>query len=437
MPHWNAGDLRAQLDMYEQHTIETFGASGAGGDWHPYAALRRAAHIAGVTDPDFYADLHRTALLAGVTDWGFYPEDPGSPLVASGGGWCFWWDDECQSRFAEIWGPDADQVADGLADRFGFGWPWLAGTALPTRAPTTQARIEAFAADEALVARTNGTNPRTILGLSTVWGSFRVLRARRSWFVPTEAVCAVCGHRFWTGEVPVWTYTRFGVGRYCEDCCLRVRTGVQGNWRRPEAVTALRELAEAFGAIPKQAYAFEFLPLDAALERRDRCMRALCAMPDVRTLKYALGVSDWLGALQAAGLVGEARRTSRGTWCRADDGHLCRSLIEKSIDDWMARRGLAHEREPHWPAHPTLNSNGRKRADWLLPSGAYVECVGMMEDPDYAEKVRLKQLLAADLGLRIYLVGPTDLYALDQVFVDELLNLGTARETDASGTTRK
>jgi len=74
----------------------------------------------------------------------------------------------------------------------------------------------------------------------------------------------------------------------------------------------------------------------------------------------------------------------------------------------------------YWPAHPIWNSRGRKRADWRLPSGAYVECVGMMTDAQYARKITEKQRLAAELGLRLYLIGPTDMLQLDKLLVGEL-----------------
>lgn len=357
-------------------------------------------------------------------DWGFRAEDPGGALGGYVAHWCFWWDDECQDRFSGLWGRDADEVADDIADRYGFGWPWLAPRVLPTRAPTTQALIESFLAEDWLVARTNGTNPRTVLDVSTVWGSFHVVRTRRSWFVPSATACAVCDREFWTGELPVWTYMQFGIGRYCQACCQRARDGRRRRWSGDEAVAALRELATSFGGIPTQAYGFEVLPPNAPPEDRDRWMRALCNMPDPVTLKQVVGVRDWFGALQVAGLVDDGRRTSRGTWCRAEDGHLCRSLLEKSIDDWMSRRGLPHDREPRWPVHLTLNPHRLKRADWLLPSGAYVECVGMMEDPHYAEKITLKQRLAEDLGVKLYLVWPSDIYSLEGIFAEEVSSIG-------------
>lgn len=353
-------------------------------------------------------------------DWGFVAEDPRGALNGAVSNWCFWWDDWCQHRFAQLWGHDAEDVADDLADHYEFAWPWLASRALPVRACITQSRIEALCAEPRVVERANGTNPRVILDVSTVWGSFHVVRHRRTWPGPSLSSCAVCGAEFWSGELPVWTFVQFGIGRYCRTCCFRARTGTEiDRWTPEKAGQAIRELTDALGSIPRQAYAFEALPIDAPPHTRDRWMRALCAMPNVAVLKAMFDVGDWLGVLQAVGLVGETRRTGRGTWCRAEDGHLCRSLLERSIDDWFHRNGIHHECEPHWPTHPAHNPRGLKRADWLLDSGAYVECTGMMEDPNYLAKIKAKQHLAAELGLRLYLVGPTDLYALNRIFAAE------------------
>ena len=113
----------------------------------------------------------------------------------------------------------------------------------------------------------------------------------------------------------------------------------------------------------------------------------------------------------AAEIVGDTWRPAWGTWCRARDGHRCRSPLEKSIDDWFASRDVAHECEPYWSAHPALNPSGRKRADWLLADGTYVECAGMIDQPDYAAKITLKRELADELGIPLIVVGPTDLHS--------------------------
>lgn len=355
-----------------------------------------------------------------VTDWGFYADDPRGALNGSAARWCFWWDDEVQARFEQAWGNDASAVADELADRYAYVWPWMIPDLLPAHAPDTEARIEFLLAGEFLVRRTEGTNPRAVFASSTTWGAFHTVRKRRTWAPPRWRRCPICEAEFFGGEPPIWTYRQFGPSRYCTSCCFRARDGNR-DARTPEEVTsAVRELAAAFETIPPQAYSFELLPLEAPEEYRDRIMRALCAMPPVETVMSVLSAPDWLGVLVASGLVEAGWRPSLGTWCRATDGHRCRSLLEKSIDDWFTAHGVAHESEPPWPGHPTLNPSGRRRADWRLPSGAYVECVGMLADSNYRQKVKEKKALADALGIRLYLVVPSDLLDLGTLFSEEL-----------------
>ena len=61
-----------------------------------------------------------------------------------------------------------------------------------------------------------------------------------------------------------------------------------------------------------------------------------------------------------------------------------------------------------------------RRADWLLPDGTYVECAGMLESKDYAEKIAVKQELARALGLALIVVGPTEMHRLGQIFGRQL-----------------
>lgn len=355
-----------------------------------------------------------------MTDWGFHADHPHGALDGALAYWCFWWTEKTQARFEEAWGQDADALADELADHYAFAWPWIAEHALLTRAPVTQERIEKLLSDRALVRRTQGTNPRTVLAVSTVWGAFHTVRKRRSWDPPSWQPCGACGREFFGGEPPVWTYRQFGPSRYCTACCILVRDGRKGEWTREGVAAAVRQLAAAAETIPTQAYAFQPLPLSAPADRRDRLMRALCDMPPLDTIKAVLGAGDWLGVLQASALVEDAWRPSRGTWCRAADGHRCRSLLEKAIDDWFHANGVAHDCEPLWPAHPKLNPSGRRRADWQLASGAYVECAGMLADSSYREKIARKKLLARELGIRLYVVVPSDLFDLRKIFTAEL-----------------
>jgi len=205
------------------------------------------------------------------------------------------------------------------------------------------------------------------------------------------------------------------------DCCFRVRNGdPRATWFEDEVKAALQELRAAFGAIPQQGFSAGRVPHDGLPEERDRRIRALLAMPPGETVKGVLRQQDWLGSLRAAGLVGETYRPSRGTWCHASDGHRCRSLLEKAIDDWFTANGVSHTCEPRWPAHPEFNPSGAKRADWLLDDGTYVECAGMLEKKDYAQKIVLKRQLAESLGVPLIIVAPTDMHRLGHIFGEQL-----------------
>jgi hypothetical protein len=132
------------------------------------------------------------------------------------------------------------------------------------------------------------------------------------------------------------------------DCCLQVRDGnPKPTWSKGEVIDALRGVHEAIGAVPPQNFAALSFPKAAGVRQRDDYMRALLATPHAELIKSILGQDDWLGVLRAAGLVDRSWRPSMGTQCYADDGHSCRSLLEKSIDDWFARNGIVHECEPN------------------------------------------------------------------------------------------
>jgi len=357
-----------------------------------------------------------------ISDWGYRYNEPDGPFAGSWFHQYSWWDDWCQQRFDELWTDEADRVADDLADTYWFYWPWVIGRALITGAPDTYEQILALAKDPHRPGPAHiELNPHAISDQIATIGAFHVLRRRRTWREPSAAVCATCGQDFWNGDVRPWAIQAFGPVRYCMDCCFRARNGdPRATWFDTEVKAALYELRDAFGAIPARGFAAGRVPHDGTPEERDRRIQALLVMPPSETVKRVLGQPDWLGALRAAGLVGETWRPSRGTWCDANDGHRCRSLPEKAIDDWFTANSIAHECEPKWPHHPQFNPSGAKRADWLLEDGTYVECAGMLESKDYAEKIAIKQQLATTLQVPLIVVGPTDMHRLARFFAGHL-----------------
>jgi hypothetical protein len=136
-----------------------------------------------------------------------------------------------------------------------------------------------------------------------------------------DGISSVCCTDYWDGNVKSWALKAFGPVRYCMDCCLQSRDGnPQRRWSKDKVIQAIWELCDAFGAIPRQQFAYTPIPYDGGSEQRDRRMRALVDMPNVGIVKRVLGQKDWLGVLHSAGLVGETWRPSRGTWCQTPVG---------------------------------------------------------------------------------------------------------------------
>ena len=359
-----------------------------------------------------------------ISDWAFRSQEGDGPFAGSWFHQYNWWDDWCQRRFDSLWTNHADHVADDLADEYWFYWPWLIGKALITSSPDTYERILDFARDEHRPGPAHlELNPHAVSDQIATIGAFHVVRRRRTWREPSGAICPTCGQEYWNGDIRPWAIQAFGPVRYCMDCCFQVRNGdPRPTWSQEEVKAALRNLQDAFEAIPAQNFSAGRVPHDGPDEQRDQLISALMAMPPVNTVKRVLGQKDWLGTLKAAGLVGDTWRPSLGTWCHATDGHRCRSLLEKAIDDWFTTNGIPHECEPRWPRHPEFNPSGAKRADWLLNDGTYVECAGMLQNKDYAEKIALKQQLAQQLLLPLVVIGPTDMHRLSQIFAGYVIH---------------
>lgn len=124
----------------------------------------------------------------------------------------------------------------------------------------------------------------------------------------------------------------------------------------------------------------------------------------------------WTRLLEEAGLARTGVRTGRGTLIRARDGHLCLSMWEKGVCDFLHMHQIPHEREPRYPVDPTLNAAGMRRADWLLADGTFVELWGLPNDPAYAERMATKRRLAHKLGINLLELTAADLPHLPAIF---------------------
>jgi len=128
--------------------------------------------------------------------------------------------------------------------------------------------------------------------------------------------------------------------------------------------------------------------------------------------RKAYAWTDWLGQ---AGLLSDGVRTSRGIVVMAKDGHLCRSLLERQIDDFFCDHGIAHEAEPHYPFDAEHNVHGF-RADWKLSDGTFVEALGFPKNTEYMAKAERKLKLAALNDIPVVTVMYEDIPRLSLIF---------------------
>lgn len=219
--------------------------------------------------------------------------------------------------------------------------------------------------------------------------------------------CRLCGQEAWTVTTPLCVEPL----AYCHQCLEFASYGMFDS--RPRAADALRMLAELeFNDEPMLEGQLEALHIDPRLPLPPP------AIDKLLLLRFTVkrGKFPWTRLLEEAGLAETGLRLSRGTLIRARDGHRCLSLGEKAVCDFLHQFGVEHDREPLYPVDPDLNPLGRRRADWKLADGTFVELWGLPNAPAYVARMREKRELASRQGLALVELTERDLPKLPLVF---------------------
>lgn len=221
---------------------------------------------------------------------------------------------------------------------------------------------------------------------------------------PQWRVCPLCSQSFVEDSLPMPLVRRLGI-QLLDFCapCLGETLFNPGHERlsKQAILTYLRELADALQRVPPQDFGSGMTDIvDLSTEERLTVLRLLKNRPSLRRVQRLFG--SWLNALVNAGLVPEGgRRTVLGTQCLARDGHVCRSLAEKTVDDLLFSLRIPHEREAKYP-------ESNLRADFVA-HGVFIEYLGLTGDNSYDARTRLKQELCKKHAIRLILVHPRDL----------------------------
>lgn len=221
---------------------------------------------------------------------------------------------------------------------------------------------------------------------------------------PGSRRCAACGTIFQEDTLPPSAVNHLGIDRIdiCFQCVRQGFYNASGDrLGRQGIMTWIRDVVNELGTIPSQNQ-FDSLASISALSSAERAVfvRLAKRRPSAARVKSIFGT--WLNALVQAGILQDGvRETARGTQALARDGHVCLSLGEKTIDDYLFKHGIPHSREPRYPGSDY-------RADFKV--GMYlVEYFGLSGDSEYDQKAEVKRALAKEHGIELIELYPNDL----------------------------
>lgn len=119
---------------------------------------------------------------------------------------------------------------------------------------------------------------------------------------------------------------------------------------------------------------------------------------------------SWNKAVSAAGFIPNRSHDNRmyeRVISKAVDGHLCDSISELLIDNWLYKNKIEHEKDVQYPST-------HHKADWQIISGdhkVFIEYFGLANDsPRYDRSIKEKKMLCKKQNISLIAIYPKDLY---------------------------
>ncbi|MBT9296449.1 MULTISPECIES: hypothetical protein [Rhodococcus] len=223
---------------------------------------------------------------------------------------------------------------------------------------------------------------------------------------PQEKRCVLCKSGFSESQVAPWAVDRLGgvdAIDFCQECSQNGCYGVPESaaTTRSAMIEYATRLASLFGSVPPQGILSSGQPFAGmSADLRRELLELGMTQPDIASVKAEFG--SWLGLLIAASVLPNGtQKMARGIRSVAADGHVCTSLGERTIDDWLTAERIPHEKEPRYPG-------SLMRADFKV-GDIWIEYFGLAGDPKYDAKTVRKRLLAAEHNLTLVELYPADL----------------------------
>ncbi len=223
-----------------------------------------------------------------------------------------------------------------------------------------------------------------------------------------EKKCPLCKLTFIESSLPHPFVKRLGIENldFCSPCLKEIvlRNTGKNDKSKEEIIQFLKKLAEIIGVVPTQSFGEglnDFSSLN--FDKRFELLTHLCEKPTLNNVKVVFG--SWFKALIEAELLEDgARKTPRGIQSLSLDGHMCFSLGEKTIDDYLFKNNIEHEREPNYP-------ESNFRADFKVGS-IFIEYFGLTGNVEYDKKTNKKKRLCKKHNISLISLFPKDLVTI-------------------------
>jgi hypothetical protein len=297
------------------------------------------------------------------------------------------------------WTESHDEMLRDQIKKWAWVWYWDMHTIIPEMTP--ESILEEWRKEDPLCSQYAWYN----ILLHFAQSRAKQIGLTKSIRKAKQKKCPLCKQKFIENSLPEPLIKRLGIDHldFCSPClkdCILQNSG-NPKLSKEKTIEYLKNLAQVIGRVPNQNYGEGMNDFEGIDDKtRLALIIVLQTKPTTKRVKELFG--SWLAALiQAEILEDGTRRTSRGTQTLAQDGHVCLSLGEKTIDDYMYTRGVIHEKEPHYP-------EGNYRADFLI-GDVFVEYFGLAGNPEYDQKTKLKQDLCKKHGIQLISIFPADL----------------------------
>ena len=261
----------------------------------------------------------------------------------------------------------------------------------------------------------------------------------------SSVACNFCGEEFLPQCHTDWLYLT--PPKYCDNCLqLCIRSGDEYMFFKNStenikelALLGISKFLEHFGFVPASSYSRQelirdFQSLEVSEKDLEYALKVLSLIPSITTVNELFG--SWAHFLNLAGMLEISNRGKGGYRSIASDGHLCLSLGERAICEYLTKHGFEHSKEPMYPKNLEFNPNNLLRADFFVKD-TYIEFAGRMQNEDYAKRMTNKEKLAKASKLKWIKLESTsrsDLEGLRAFIEGESKPIGKPKKNVKKGT---